>query len=112
MELLEPFRVRAKEGNGAEVGSATKSVSGGVAGSCGMFQGEVEFCEEGLPAGLSSGEVLFGEEVVGGDFVREYGEWLVEEVMVPSAQAVYHGGEFFFVGGVVTFGGAPFLTFV
>ena len=58
MELLEPFGVRAKEGNDAKVGSATKSVSGGVAGSCGMFQGEVEFCEEGLPVGLTSGEVF------------------------------------------------------
>ena len=66
MELPEPFGVRAKEGNGAEVGSVTESVGGCVAGSCGMFQGEVEFCKEGLPAGLSSGEVLFGEEVAGG----------------------------------------------
>ena len=61
MELLEPFEVRAKEGNGAEVGSATESVSGGV-GSRGMVQGEVEFCEEGLPTSLSSGEVLFGRK--------------------------------------------------
>ena len=112
MELLEPFGVRAKEGNGAEMGSATDSVIGCVAGSRGMFQGEVEFYEEGLPAGLSSGEVLFGEEVAGGDVVREYGEWSVEEVMAPSAQAVDHDDEFFFVGGVVTLGGAPFPTFI
>ena len=112
MELLEPFGVCAKEGNGAEVGSATESVGGGVIGSRGMFQGEVEFCEEGMPASLSAGEVLFGEEVAGGDVVCEYGERSVEEVMAPSAQAVDHGGEFFFVGGVVAFGGAPFPAFV
>ena len=112
MELLEPFRVCAKEGNVAEVGSVTESVGGSVGGSRGMFQGEVEFCEEGLPAGLSSGEVLFGEKVAGGDVVREHGEGSVEEVVAPSAEAVDHDGEIFFVGGVVKFGGAPFLTFV
>ena len=32
--------------------------------------------------------------------------------MVPSAEAMDHGGGFFFVGGVVKFDGAPFLTFV
>ena len=69
-----------------------------------MFQGEVEFCKEGLPAGLSSGEVLFGEKVAVGDVVREHGEGSVEEVAAPSAEAVDHGGEFFFVGGVVKFG--------
>ena len=106
MELLEPFGVCAKERNGAEVGSATESVGGCVAGSCGMIQGEVEFHEEGLPASLSTGEVLFGEEVAGGDVVCEYGERSAEEVMAPSAQAVNHGGEFFFVGG------APFPAFV
>ena len=112
MELLEPLGVCAKEGNGAEVGSATESVDGGVVGSHGMFQGEVEFCEEGLPASLSAGEVLFGEEVAGGNVVCEYGERSVEEVMVRSAQAVDHGGEFFFVGGGVAFGGAPFSAFI
>ena len=81
-------------------------------GSRGMFQGEVEFCEEGLPAGLASGEVLFGEKVAGGDVVREHGEGSVEEVVALSAEAVDHDSEFFFVGGVVKFGGAPFLTFV
>ena len=50
--------------------------------------------------------------MAGGDVVCEYGEWSVEEVVAPSAQAVDHDGEFFFVGGVVTFGGAPFPAFV
>ena len=73
MELPEPFGVRAKEGNVAEVGSATESVGSSVGGSRGMFQGEVKFCEEGLPAGLSFGEVLFGEKVAGGNVVHEHG---------------------------------------
>ena len=55
---------------------------------------------------------FFGEKVAGGNVVREYGEGSVEEVVAPSAQAVDHDDEFFFVGGVVKFGGAPFLTFV
>ena len=50
--------------------------------------------------------------MAGSDVVCEYGERSVEEVMAPSAQAVDHGGEFFFVGGVVAFGGAPFPAFV
>ena len=32
--------------------------------------------------------------------------------MAPSAQDVDYDGEFFFVGGEVTFGRAPFLIFV